>query len=142
MAFGPDVVFLYEGHDRGTLTLTYLNNFAEAGIPATDALTMMTSNAAAAMGLAGIRRSVSVGAAADIIAVPGNPHSDLNALRSVNSVMKTWRSVQAGSTLILSAKDYRPRNSVTGPVHDNPVHAAGQRMSSIIGTVPSDRVLA
>lgn len=88
MAFGSDVVFLHDGHDRGTLTLTYLDNFAKAGIPAWGALTMMTSNAAAAMGLGGERGSVTPGAAADIIAMPGDPLADLAALRAVSFVMK------------------------------------------------------
>ena len=88
MAFGSDVVFLHEGHDRGTLTLTYLDNFAEAGIPNKGALAMMTANAADAMGLAGVRGTITPGAAADIIAMPGNPLTDLTALRSVSFVMK------------------------------------------------------
>lgn len=88
MAFGSDVVFLHEGHDRGTLTLTYLDNFEEAGIPAADALRMMTSNAAAAMGLTGERGAIVPGEAADIIAMPGNPLANLYALRSVSFVMK------------------------------------------------------
>ena len=88
MAFGSDVVFLHEEHDRGTLTLTYLDNFGEAGIPATGALRMMTTNAAAAMGLTGTRGAIVPGEAADIIAMPGDPLTDLTALRSVMFVMK------------------------------------------------------
>ena len=88
MAFGSDVVFAYEGHDRGTLTLTYLDNFEEADIPAAYALKMMTINAADAMGLGDERGAIRPGMAADIIAMPANPLDDLDALRSVNFVMK------------------------------------------------------
>ncbi len=80
--------FFYEGHDRGTLTLTYLDNFEEAGIPPPDALRMMTTNAAAAMGLTGNRGAIAPGEAADIIAMPGDPLTNLDALRSVSFVMK------------------------------------------------------
>ena len=88
MAFGSDVVYVKEGETRGTLTLKYLDNYAEAGIPARDALRMLTANAAELMGLSDDRGAIAKGLAADIIAMPGNPLTDLGALRSVSFVMK------------------------------------------------------
>ena len=88
MAFGSDVVFIKEGYDRGTLTLTYLDNFREAGVPASYALKMMTTNAADLMGLSDERGAIRPGLAADIIAMPANPLDDLNALHDVSFVMK------------------------------------------------------
>lgn len=88
MAFGSDVVYVMEGEDRGSLTLTYLDNFDEAGLPAAYALKMMTTNAAEVMGLSGERGAIREGLAADIIAMPGDPLSDLGALREVSFVMK------------------------------------------------------
>ena len=61
MAFGSDVVFVKEGYTRGTLTLTYLENFREAGVPASYALKMMTTNAAALMGLSDERGAIRPG---------------------------------------------------------------------------------
>ena len=88
MAFGSDVVYVMEGEDRGSLTLTYLDNFDEAELPAAYALKMMTTNAAEVMGLSGKRGAIREGLAADIIAMPGDPLSDLWALREVSFVMK------------------------------------------------------
>ena len=88
MAFGSDVVFVKDGYTRGTLTLTYLENFIEAGIPAPDALRMMTTNAADLMGLSAERGAIAPGLAADIIAPSGNPLDDILALRGVSFVMK------------------------------------------------------
>lgn len=88
MAFGSDVVFIKEGYDRGTLTLTFLENFREAGVPAPYALKMMTTNAADLMDLSDERGAIRPGLAADIIAMPANPLDDLNALHDVSFVMK------------------------------------------------------
>ena len=88
MAFGSDVVFVKDGYTRGTLTLTYLDNFVEAGIPAAYALKMMTTNAADLMGLSGERGALRPGLAADILAMPGNPLDDIRALHDVSFVMK------------------------------------------------------
>ena len=88
MAFGSDVVFVKDGYTRGTLTLTYLDNFVEAGVPAAYALKMMTTNAADLMGLSGERGALRPGLAADLIALPGNPLDDILALRGVSFVMK------------------------------------------------------
>ena len=88
MAFGSDVVFVKDGYDRGTLTLTFLDNFVEAGIPTDYALKMMTTNAADVMGLTDERGAIRPGLAADIIAMPGNPLDDIMALKNVSFVMK------------------------------------------------------
>ncbi len=88
MAFGSDVVFVKDGYTRGTLTLTYLENFVEAGIPAPYALKMMTISAADLMGLSDERGAIRPGLAADIIAMPGNPLDDIRALHDVSFVMK------------------------------------------------------
>jgi imidazolonepropionase-like amidohydrolase len=88
MAFGSDVVFVTDGYTRGTATLTYLENFREAGVPAPYALKMMTTNAADLMGLSDERGSVRPGLAADLIAMPANPLDGLRALHDVSFLMK------------------------------------------------------
>jgi imidazolonepropionase-like amidohydrolase len=88
MAFGSDVVYIADGYTRGTATLTYLENFRKAGIPAPYALKMMTTNAADLMGLSDERGNIRPGLAADIIAMPANPLDDLRALHDVSFVMK------------------------------------------------------
>lgn len=88
MAFGSDVVFVTDGYTRGTATLTYLENFRKAGVPAPYALKMMTTNAADLMGLSDERGTIRPGLAADLIAMPANPLDDLRALHDVSFVMK------------------------------------------------------
>jgi len=88
MAFGSDVVFITDGYTRGTATLTYLENFRKAGVPASYALKMMTTNAADLMGLSDERGAIRPGLAADLIAMPANPLDDLRALHDVSFVMK------------------------------------------------------
>ncbi len=88
MAFGSDVVYVKEGETRGTLTLSFIDNFVEAGIPPAAALKMLTVNAAEVMGLERERGVLRVGLAADLIAMPGDPLSDIMALKGVTFVMK------------------------------------------------------
>ncbi len=88
MAFGSDVVFVTDGYTRGTATLTCLENFRKAGVPAPYALKMMTTNAADLMGLSDERGAIRPGLAADLIAMPANPLDDLRALHDVSFVMK------------------------------------------------------
>jgi imidazolonepropionase-like amidohydrolase len=60
----------------------------EAGQPATDALISATSRAAESLGLSSQIGALAPGLEADIIAVRGNPLSDITALRRVMFVMK------------------------------------------------------
>jgi imidazolonepropionase-like amidohydrolase len=88
MAFGSDVVFITDGYTRGTATLTALENFIKADIPAPYALKMMTTNAAELMGLSNQRGAIRPGLAADLIAMPASPLDDLRALHDVSFAMK------------------------------------------------------
>ncbi len=53
-----------------------------------DAIISMTSLAAASMGLDGVTGSITTGLAADLVAVDGDPLSDITALQRVRFVMK------------------------------------------------------
>jgi imidazolonepropionase-like amidohydrolase len=59
----------------------------EAGMPAAAALQAATINAAAVLGVDD-QGVVEAGKRADIIAVPGNPVADINAVLQVDFVMK------------------------------------------------------
>jgi imidazolonepropionase-like amidohydrolase len=48
----------------------------------------MTTNAARLLGMEGLRGTLKVGAAADLVATEGNPLVDASALRHVSFVMK------------------------------------------------------
>ena len=88
MAYGSDVVYALPGKSRGALSLTVIESFVEAGIPAADLLKMMTHNAADVLGLLDERGTLTIGHAADLIALPENPLDDIWALKNVSFVMK------------------------------------------------------
>jgi imidazolonepropionase-like amidohydrolase len=73
---------------RGDLTIDFLLTWKAAGIPAQDALKAITINGYKAADVYDDRGPIKVGNYADLIAVPGNPLEDIDALRDVQFVMK------------------------------------------------------
>jgi imidazolonepropionase-like amidohydrolase len=88
------VVTSVRGWDRGSQAIDYVSSFKAAGIPPRDILKMMTGNAARLLGVDKERGAIREGLAADIIAVPGDPLADIDALRTVSFVMKNGRVVK------------------------------------------------
>ena len=88
MAYGTDTFFAVPGETRGTLSISYLDSYTEAGLTNHDILKMMTTNAAALLGVEKQRGSVQPGLYADLIAVTENPLDNINTLKSVKFVMK------------------------------------------------------
>jgi len=91
MAYGTDVFFATAGETRGTLAVSFIDSFVEAGIPAKDTLRIMTTNAARLLGLDKQRGAIKVGQAADIIATPENPLEKIQTLKQVSFVMKNGK---------------------------------------------------
>ncbi|HKP73286.1 MAG TPA: amidohydrolase family protein [Pyrinomonadaceae bacterium] len=91
MAYGTDAFFQVEGETRGTLAVSYIDSFVEAGIPAKDTLKIMTTNAARLLGVERERGAIKEGLAADIIATPDNPLDNILALKRVTFVMKNGK---------------------------------------------------
>ena len=91
MAYGTDVFFAVEGQTRGTLAISFIDSFVEAGVPAKDTLRIMTTNAARLLGVDKQRGAIKVGQAADIIATPENPLDKIQTLKQVSFVMKNGR---------------------------------------------------
>ena len=87
MASGTDVFVGVEGKTRGTLAISFIDSFVEAGIPAKDILRIMTTNAARLLGVDKQRGAIKVGQAADIIATPENPLDNIQTLKKVAFVM-------------------------------------------------------
>ena len=73
---------------RGELTINFLLTWKAAGIPAPDALRAITINGYKAADVYNERGPIKVGNYADLIAVPGDPLTDIDALRTVAFVMK------------------------------------------------------
>ena len=99
MAYGTDTFFKVAGETRGTLAISYIDSFVEAGVPAKDTLRIMTINAARLLGVDKQRGAIKPGLAADIIATPENPLDNINTLKRVSFVMKNGKVFkQSGKT--------------------------------------------
>jgi len=73
---------------RGELTINFLDTWKAAGIPPADILRAMTTNGYKASDIIHQRGPVQAGFYADLIAVAGDPLTDIDALRGVVFVMK------------------------------------------------------
>ena len=96
MAYGTDVTDAVEGQTRGTLALSGIDPWIEAGVPAKVLLQAMTINAARLLGVDKERGSLRPGMAADIIATPDNPLENASALKHVSFVMKDGAIIKRG----------------------------------------------
>jgi imidazolonepropionase-like amidohydrolase len=94
IAYGTDAINDLPDHDRGTLAMTFVDTYVEAGLPPRTILRAMTTNAARLLGVEKQRGAIRPGLAADIIAVPGNPLDDIRVLRQVSFVMKNGKRVR------------------------------------------------
>jgi imidazolonepropionase-like amidohydrolase len=73
---------------RGDLTIAFLETWKEAHIPPADILRAMTINGYKAADIIKERGPIKPGFYADLIAVAGDPLTDIDALRNVHFVMK------------------------------------------------------
>ena len=88
LAFGTDIYFAPPGYTRGSLAISYVEVYVEAGFSNDDILKMMTIHSARLLGVEEDRGAIKPGLAADIIAIPRNPLDDILALKEVSFVMK------------------------------------------------------
>ena len=93
LAYGTDI-FLDGGRSRGGWAISMVRSYAEAGLPATEILRMMTTNAARLLGVEKDRGAIHPGLAADIVATRGRPDQDILALEEVVFVMKDGRVIK------------------------------------------------
>jgi imidazolonepropionase-like amidohydrolase len=88
LVYGTDVIDAVAGQTRGTLAISGIDPWIEAGVPAPALLKAMTIDAAKLLGVDKERGLLRVGLAADIIATPENPLENANTLKHVSFVMK------------------------------------------------------
>ena len=88
MAFSTDADYYIPGMTRGEVSINFLLSWKAAGIPAAEILKILTTNGYAVSNIENERGPLKPGFAADIIAVPGHPLEDIDALRDVHFVMK------------------------------------------------------
>ena len=94
IAFGTDAIHELPGYTRGTLAITWIDSYVEAGFSNADLLRSMTTVAARLLGVEADRGALRPGMAADLIATPLNPLDDVQTLRAVHFVMKDGRVVR------------------------------------------------
>ena len=88
LTFSTDADYYVEGKTRGEVCLEFLKTWKDAAIPNADILRAMTINGYKVSETETTRGPIKPGFFADLIAVPGNPLDDVNALKQVQFVMK------------------------------------------------------
>jgi imidazolonepropionase-like amidohydrolase len=94
MAFGSDTVIDMPGRTRADLMFDYLAVWRAAGVPPTDILRAMTSDAAELLRVSKVRGNIGAGLSADLVAMPGNPLDEIENLRKIDFVMKDGKIVR------------------------------------------------
>ena len=88
LTFSTDADYYVPGQRRGEVAIEFITTWKAAGIPNADILRAMTINGYKVSGIENQRGPIAVGMPADLIAMPGNPLDDIDALRGVQFVMK------------------------------------------------------
>lgn len=95
LAFGADIIRAPVDLSRGSASLSVIDSWIRARVPAPDILRAMTVDAARLLGMDGERGVIRVGYAADLIATTKNPLEDIRALEQVVFVMKEGTVVRS-----------------------------------------------
>jgi imidazolonepropionase-like amidohydrolase len=95
LVYGTDAIDRVPGKTRGEVAITGIEPWVEAGLPASAILQAMTTNATRLLGVDGVRGTLKPGMAADLIATPEDPLTNIQALESVAFVMKDGRVIRA-----------------------------------------------
>jgi len=88
LTFSTDADYFVPGKTRGEVAIEFIETWKAAGIPARDILRAMTVNGYKVSETMATRGPIKSGMFADLIAVPGNPLEQVDALRDVRFVMK------------------------------------------------------
>ncbi|HEY2683167.1 MAG TPA: amidohydrolase family protein [Steroidobacteraceae bacterium] len=93
-AAGSDMCWFYPGKTRGQASATMFPHLRDAGMLPLDILRAVTSNAAQMLGWQDRVGAVEPGKFADLIAVAGDPLTDITELERVQFVMKDGQQVK------------------------------------------------
>ena len=88
LTFSTDADYYVAGKTRGEVCLEFLKTWKDAGIPYADILRAITINGYKVSETEKSRGPIKAGNFADLIALPGNPLDDVDALKNVQFVMK------------------------------------------------------
>jgi imidazolonepropionase-like amidohydrolase len=93
-AAGTDMCWFYPGKTCGELSVTILVNLHQAGMPALDVIRAITVNAAEMLGWQDKIGAIEPGKFADLVAVTGDPVTDITELERVRFVMKNGEVIK------------------------------------------------
>jgi imidazolonepropionase-like amidohydrolase len=93
-AVGSDMCWSYPGKTRGQASVATFVRLGQAGMPALEVIRAVTINAAEMLGWADRIGVVEPGEFADLVAVAGDPITDITELESVRFVMKDGQVVR------------------------------------------------
>ena len=85
---GTDMCWFHPGKTCGEATVATFVKLRQAGVPALDVIRAVTSNAAEMLGWGDRIGTIAPGRFADLIAVSGDPVTDIDELERVQFVMK------------------------------------------------------
>jgi imidazolonepropionase-like amidohydrolase len=93
-ASGSDMCWFYPGKTRGQASATMFANLRDAGMQPLDIIRAVTTNAAEMLGWQDRVGAIEPGKFADLVAVAGDPISDITELERVRFVMKGGQLVR------------------------------------------------
>jgi imidazolonepropionase-like amidohydrolase len=93
-ACGSDMCWFYPGKTRGQASVETFVNLSRAGVPPLDAIRAITTNAAEMLGWQDRIGAIEPGKFADLVAVAGDPLTDITELERVRFVMKNGEVVK------------------------------------------------
>jgi imidazolonepropionase-like amidohydrolase len=93
-AAGSDMCWFYPGKTRGQASATMFSHLHDAGMPAMDIVRAVTVNAAEMLGWQDRVGAIEPGKLADLVAVSGDPITDIGELQRVRFVMKDGQLIK------------------------------------------------
>lgn len=103
LTFSTDADYYVPGKTRGEVAIEFIETWKAAKIPNADILRAMTINGYQVSETEKVRGPIKVGMVADLIAVPGNPLEQIDALRDVQFVLKNGMVFKRGGVMLPAA---------------------------------------
>ncbi len=103
LTFSTDADYWVPGKTRGQVAIEFIETWKAAKIPNVDILRAMTINGYKVSETDTVRGPIKVGMFADLIAVPGNPLDQIDALRDVQFVLKNGMVFKKGGVMLPAA---------------------------------------
>jgi imidazolonepropionase-like amidohydrolase len=94
VGFGSDVYYHLPGRTRGQISLLTFRSYVDSGMSPLESIRAATINAAELLRYPDLLGAIKPGAFADMIAVPGDPLSDIKALENTVFVMRGGKVIK------------------------------------------------